>query len=67
MIMEEENNQLEFYKTILTKVSFDRILFDKEFNKALIGLSYKDSNELRRWKKKFLFDKFHSDLIRKSS
>ncbi|RPG57064.1 MAG: hypothetical protein EVA36_01530 [Flavobacteriales bacterium] len=65
--MEEENNQLEFYKTILTKVSFDRILFDKEFNKALIGLSYKDSNELRRWKKKFLFDKFHSDLIRKSS
>lgn len=65
--MEEENNQLEFYKTILTKVSFDRILFDKEFNKALIGLSYKDSNELRRWKKKFLFDKFHNDLVRKSS
>ena len=65
--MEEEKNQLEFYKTILTKVSFDRILFEKEFNKALIGLSYKDSSELRRWKERFLFDKFQSDLIRKSS
>ena len=64
--MEEENNQLEFYKTILTKVSFDWILFEKEFNKALIGLSNKDSDELRRWKRKFLFDKFQSDLIRKS-
>ena len=56
--MEEENNQLEFYKTILTKVSFDRILFEKEFNKALIGLSYKDSNELRRWKKRFYLINF---------
>ena len=65
--MEEENKKLEFYKTILTKVSFDRILFEKEFNKALIGLSYKDSNELIKWKKRFLFDKFQSDLIRKSS
>ena len=65
--MEEENNQLEFYKTILTKVSFDRILFEKEFNKALIGLSYKDASELRRWKKKFLIDKFQNNLIRKSS
>ena len=65
--MEEENNHLEFYKTILTKVSFDRILFEKEFKKALIGLSYKDSSELRRWRKRFLFDKFQSNLIRKSS
>ena len=65
--MDEENNQLELYKTILTKVSFDPILFEKEFNKALIGLSYKDSNELRRWKKRFLFNKFQSNLIRKSS
>ena len=65
--MDEENNQLEFHKTILTQVSFDRILFEKEFNKALIGLSYKDSNELRRWKKRFLFNKFQSNLIRKSS
>ena len=65
--MEEENNKLDFYKTILTKVSFDRILFEKEFNKAIIGLSYKDSNELRRWKKRFLFDKFQNNLIRKSS
>tara|TARA_B100000900_G_scaffold219509_1_gene186076 strand:- start:1017 stop:1214 length:198 start_codon:yes stop_codon:yes gene_type:complete len=65
--MKEENNRLEFYKTILTKVSFDRILFEKEFNKALIGLSYKESNELRRWKKRFLFEKSQSNIIRKFS
>ena len=49
--MKEEKTQLEFYKTILEKVSFD-MLFEKEFNKALIGLSYKDSNELRKMEKK---------------
>ena len=65
--MNEENTQLEFYKIILEKVSFDRILFEKEFKKALIGLSYKDSNELRRWKRRFLFEKFQSNVIGKSS
>ena len=65
--MKEENTQLEFYKTILEKVSFDKVLFEKEFNKALIGLSYKDSNELKRWKKRFLFSKSYVNLIRKSS
>ena len=65
--MNEANTQLEFYKIILEKVSFDRPLFEKEFSKALIGLSYKDSNELRRWKRKFLFEKFQNKIIRKSS
>ena len=65
--MNEANTKLEFYKIILEKVSFDRLLFEKEFKKALIGLSYKDSNELRRWKRRFLFEKFQSNVIGKSS
>jgi|TARA_Y100000768_G_scaffold89725_1_gene64551 hypothetical protein len=65
--MKEEKTQLEFYKTILEKVSFDRMLFEKEFNKAVLDLSYEDSNELRRWKRNFLFEKVQSNYIRKSS
>tara|TARA_B100000674_G_scaffold386867_1_gene330392 strand:- start:744 stop:977 length:234 start_codon:yes stop_codon:yes gene_type:complete len=65
--MKEEKTQLEFYKTILEKVSFDRMLFEKEFNKAVIYLSYEDSNELRKWKRRFLFEKVQSNYIRKSS
>ena len=30
--MKQEKAELEFYKTILEKVSFDRKLFEKEFN-----------------------------------
>ena len=67
MNMKEEKTQLEFYKTILEKVSFDRALFEKEFNKAIIDLSFKDSNELRLWKRKFIFEKFQNNYIRKSS
>lgn len=67
MNMKEEKTQLEFYKTILEKVSFDRALFEKEFNKAIIDLSFKDSNELRIWKRKFIFEKFQNNYIRKSS
>ena len=65
--MKEDKTQLEFYKTILEKVSFDRALFEKEFNKAIIDLSFKDSNELRLWKRKFIFEKFQNNYIRKSS
>tara|TARA_B100000886_G_C20144638_1_gene375429 strand:- start:327 stop:524 length:198 start_codon:yes stop_codon:yes gene_type:complete len=65
--MKEEKTQLEFYKTILEKVSFDRMLFEKEFNKAIVDLSYKDSVELKRWKRRFIFEKIQRNYIRKSS
>ncbi|MFL2591552.1 MAG: hypothetical protein ACJ0PY_06835 [Flavobacteriaceae bacterium] len=65
--MEEKNTQLEFYKTILEKVSFDKMLFEKEFNKAIVDLSYKDSIELRRWKRTFIFEKIQNNYLRKSS
>ena len=40
---------LEYVKTILTKVSFDASLFEKELRKG-IGLLIRDEvDELRRW------------------
>tara|TARA_Y100000768_G_scaffold250999_1_gene190667 strand:+ start:837 stop:1034 length:198 start_codon:yes stop_codon:yes gene_type:complete len=65
--MKKEKTQLKFYKTILEKVSFDRMLFEKEFNKAIIDLSYEDSNELRRWKRRFIFEKIQENYLKKSS
>jgi hypothetical protein len=62
MEMNEEKTQLEFYKTILEKVSFDNMLFEKEFSKALIDLSYEDSTELKRWRRKFFFKKFKATI-----
>ncbi|MGF1563820.1 MAG: hypothetical protein ACFCUH_00490 [Flavobacteriales bacterium] len=40
---------LEFTKSILTKVSFDRILFTKELKKAVKWLSKDDLHHLRMW------------------
>ena len=47
-------NQLEFYKTVLQKVSFDKALFCKEYIKALSDLSASDKLKLMLWcNKKF--------------
>ncbi|MEL7002739.1 MAG: hypothetical protein AAFN93_08405 [Bacteroidota bacterium] len=40
---------LEYVKTILTKVSFDSKLFEKELKKALKSLLQEEINELRQW------------------
>ncbi len=40
---------LEYIKTILTKVSFDLKLFEKELKKAIRQLVNNDLEELRRW------------------
>jgi hypothetical protein len=42
-------NQLEFYKTVLQKVSFDKSLFRKEYIKALSDLSASDKLKLMWW------------------
>lgn len=42
-------NSLNYYKTILRKVSFDRNLFHKEYNKALKELSLEDQLHLKMW------------------
>ena len=42
-------NQLEFYKTVLQKVSFDKTLFRKEYAKALSELPASDKLKLMWW------------------
>ena len=40
---------LEYIKTILTKVSFDIKLFEKELNKAIDQLIKEDLEKLKKW------------------
>lgn len=40
---------LEFFKTVLQKVSFDKKLFEKELRKALKTLLPEDVKQLRTW------------------
>ena len=40
---------LEYFKTILRKVSFDRSLFEKELRKAISSLIAEEVAELRMW------------------
>jgi len=41
--------RLDFYKTVLRKVSFDKALFRKEYVKALSDLSASDKLKLMWW------------------
>jgi hypothetical protein len=40
---------LELYKEILAKVSFDKLLFQKELNKALRWISLSEKETLKSW------------------
>lgn len=40
---------LEYFKTILKKVSFDVVLFEKELKKAIKTLVDSEIQELRHW------------------
>ena len=40
---------LEYVKTILKKVSFDRKLFEKELKKAITSLVAEEVNKLQVW------------------
>ncbi|MEM0940010.1 MAG: hypothetical protein AAF600_07025 [Bacteroidota bacterium] len=40
---------LEYFKTILSKVSFDKRLFEKELKKAIESLVDHEVNLLREW------------------
>ena len=42
-------NQLEYWQTILQKVSFNKKLFKKEYSKALSDLSPSDKLKLMYW------------------
>lgn len=45
----ERNSFLNYYKTILEKVSFDHLLLKKEYNKALQTLHSSDHSKLDQW------------------
>ena len=40
---------LEYFKTILSKVSFDKRLFEKELKKAIKALIPDEINQLKEW------------------
>lgn len=42
---------LEYYKFILERVSFDALLFEKEFKKAISNLPKEQVGELKEWVK----------------
>ena len=48
---------LEYYKTVLRKVSFDVKLFSKELKKAITRLLPHEIEELKYWLQHFITDK----------
>ncbi len=48
---------LEYYKTVLRKVSFDAKLFSKELQKAISKLLPFEIEELKHWLRQFIIDK----------
>ncbi|MEY8021047.1 hypothetical protein AB8P51_09460 [Muriicola sp. SD30] len=48
---------LEYYKTVLQKVSFDAKLFSKELQKAISKLLPYEIEELKHWLLGFITDK----------
>lgn len=42
---------LDYYKTILQKVSFDKNLLSKEYKKAITHLEYHEVRRLNEWLK----------------
>ena len=48
---------LEYYKTVLQKVSFDVKLFSRELKKAMARLLPEEVEELKKWLQHFLLDK----------
>ena len=40
---------LNYFKTVLSKVSFDALLFEKELRKAIKALIADEVSELRQW------------------
>lgn len=51
---------LEYIKTILSKVSFDKMLFEKELKKAFKVLALDEIQQLKRW----CYDKFSNVYLR---
>ena len=55
---------LEYVKTILSKVSFDAMLFEKELRKAIVTLVKEELEELKKWCYNHFGDTYHFILNR---
>jgi hypothetical protein len=55
---------LNYVKSVLTKVSFDARLFEKELRKALKLLLREEIEELKRWCYQ-RFGKEHGDILKR--
>ena len=55
---------LEYVKTILSKVSFDSNLFEKELKKAIGSLVNSELDELQRWCYK-QFSRTHMPILQR--
>jgi hypothetical protein len=47
--LKKTTSMLTYVKTILTRVSFDTLLFEKELRKAIVLLVQDEVNELKIW------------------
>ena len=54
---------LDYYRTILTKVSFDAYLFHKEYHKAIRDLNVQEMSELNQWIQSIGFDNILAEQI----
>lgn len=52
-------HMLDFCKTVLMRVSFDRNLFQRELKKSFLWLSKDDAEALRRWALSQYSHKYH--------
>jgi len=48
-LLRKSNSMLKYVKTILTRVSFDALLFEKELRKAIKLLIVEEVEELKVW------------------
>ena len=55
---------LDYFKTILKKVSFDAFLFERELKKAIKSLINEQLEELKAWCYKHFGDQYNDILLR---
>ena len=58
---------LDYYKTILNKVSFDRCLFYKEYHKAIRDLNALEIRDLNKWIRLSGFDNILAEQMNSHS
>lgn len=63
LIHKKSDAMLNYVKTVLTRVSFDARLFEKELRKAIRMLVAEEVAELRRWCYETFADNQHQAIL----